>query len=104
MQPEFVWSVLLEAELRSSEEYDGEADDRLLMAFDELGYAEHVVTGGGPIGQVAARTNVEAESWRVAMDRASAVFEEAVRKSGLEVGSIDGLEAIRVDLLPALAS
>lgn len=97
---EIEWEVLIEAELRSPEEYLGQAEDRLMTAMEDLGFRDRVVVGGGSAGELAVRLLVLAESVRVAMDRGVAIFDDAVAKSGLDVGDLNALE-IMSDERPA---
>jgi hypothetical protein len=99
MSEEVEWSVLLEAELGSDEDYLGEAEDRIMRAAQELGIEDQVVAGGGPEGYLSLRFLVPAESRRTATDRGVARFVDALTKSGLGVGPVAALEVVPVDLL-----
>ena len=80
------WEVVIEAELRSPEEHVGQAEDRLMNAVERLGAGASTVVGGGPEGHIAVRVIVSGESFRVALERAAALFQEAVALADLQVG------------------
>jgi len=94
------WSVRLEAPILSAESYEGETEDRMTAAAEEIVLSDRIVVGGGREAHLAVRVMVAAGSARVAVERGVAAFQDLLTSSGVEVGEM-ALEVVPLSSLDA---